>query len=123
MIRRWRLGVCLVTLATLVSVSTRAEAQTATLAGEFSFSIAVALALLSLGLVINGLRTGRRRWQAALCIALAMLCHVIVETPVNLTERQRELLHEFEAISRKDPERHNPRAKSWMDKVKEFFAE
>jgi molecular chaperone DnaJ len=52
-----------------------------------------------------------------------LLCHVMVETPVNLTERQRELLREFEAISQKDSDRHNPRAKSWMDKVKEFFAE
>jgi molecular chaperone DnaJ len=50
-----------------------------------------------------------------------LLCHVIVETPVNLTSRQRELLQEFEAISGTDSERHNPRAKSWMDKVKEFF--
>jgi len=52
-----------------------------------------------------------------------LLCHVMVETPVNLTERQRELLREFETISQKDRDRHNPRAKSWMDKVKEFFAE
>jgi molecular chaperone DnaJ len=52
-----------------------------------------------------------------------LLCHVMVETPVNLTERQRELLREFETISQKDSDRHNPRAKSWMDKVKEFFAE
>jgi molecular chaperone DnaJ len=52
-----------------------------------------------------------------------LLCHVVVETPVSLTERQRELLQEFEAISQKDSQRHNPRAKSWMDKVKEFFAE
>ncbi|MCC6473481.1 MAG: molecular chaperone DnaJ [Burkholderiales bacterium] len=50
-----------------------------------------------------------------------LLCHVAVETPVNLTERQRELLREFEAISKRDEERHNPQAKSWMDKVKEFF--
>ena len=50
-------------------------------------------------------------------------CHVIVETPVNLTDRQRELLREFEAINDKDSDRHNPRAKSWMDKVKSFFAE
>ncbi len=48
-------------------------------------------------------------------------CHVVVETPVNLTERQKELLREFEAINQKDSARHNPRAKSWMDKVKEFF--
>ncbi|HET7157395.1 MAG TPA: DnaJ C-terminal domain-containing protein, partial [Burkholderiales bacterium] len=50
-----------------------------------------------------------------------LLCHVIVETPVNLTSRQKELLQEFETISGSDSERHNPRAKSWMDKVKEFF--
>jgi molecular chaperone DnaJ len=50
-----------------------------------------------------------------------LLCHVVVETPVSLTPRQKELLQEFESISGKDSERHNPRATSWMDKVKEFF--
>ena len=50
-----------------------------------------------------------------------LMCHVVVETPVNLTARQKELLEEFEAISRKDSGRHNPRAKGWMDKVREFF--
>ncbi len=48
-------------------------------------------------------------------------CHVVVETPSNLTERQKELLREFETISLQDTGRHNPRAKSWMGKVKEFF--
>src|SRR6266853_364377 len=52
-----------------------------------------------------------------------LLCHVVVETPVNLTDRQRELLREFDAISQTDSDRHNPRAKSWMEKVKEFFAQ
>ncbi|MGB0126086.1 MAG: molecular chaperone DnaJ [Rhodocyclaceae bacterium] len=52
-----------------------------------------------------------------------LMCHVVVDTPVNLTERQKELLREFEAINDKDSERHNPRAKSWMDKVKDFFAD
>lgn len=52
-----------------------------------------------------------------------LLCHVAIETPVNLTERQKELLREFDAISQQDNDRHNPRAKSWMDKVKEFFAD
>jgi molecular chaperone DnaJ len=52
-----------------------------------------------------------------------LICHVAVETPVNLTPRQRELLLELEAINQKDNGRHNPRAKSWMDKVKEFFAQ
>ncbi len=50
-----------------------------------------------------------------------LMCHVIVETPVNLTERQKELLRELEEINSTDGERHNPRAKSWMDKVKDFF--
>jgi molecular chaperone DnaJ len=45
----------------------------------------------------------------------------VVETPVNLNERQRELLREFETITQKDAGRHNPRAKSWFDRVKEFF--
>ena len=50
-----------------------------------------------------------------------LFCHVLVETPVNLNERQKELLREFEAITQKDAGRHNPRAKSWFDRVKEFF--
>ena len=50
-------------------------------------------------------------------------CHVIVETPVNLTDRQRELLREFESINDLNSEHHNPRAKSWMNKVKDFFGQ
>ena len=50
-----------------------------------------------------------------------LFCHVVVETPVNLTARQRELLQEFESISQKDSARHNPRARGWFDKMKEFF--
>jgi molecular chaperone DnaJ len=52
-----------------------------------------------------------------------LICHVVVETPVNLTARQKELLQELEAINVKDGGKHNPRAKSWMEKVKEFFAQ
>jgi molecular chaperone DnaJ len=50
-----------------------------------------------------------------------LMCHVVVETPVKLSERQKELLRELDSINRSD-DSHNPRAKSWMDKVKEFFA-
>ena len=50
-----------------------------------------------------------------------LFCHVVVETPVQLTERQRQLLREFESLSSADSARHNPRAKGWLDKVKEFF--
>jgi molecular chaperone DnaJ len=52
-----------------------------------------------------------------------LICHVAVETPVNLTARQKELLTELESINEKDSGRHNPRARSWMEKVKEFFAQ
>jgi molecular chaperone DnaJ len=52
-----------------------------------------------------------------------LICHVAVETPVNLTARQKELLAELDAINQKDAGRHNPRARSWMEKVKEFFAQ
>ena len=52
-----------------------------------------------------------------------LMCHVVVETPVNLTERQKELLRELEESSKDNSAKHNPRSKSWMDKVKEFFGD
>ena len=51
-----------------------------------------------------------------------LLCHVVVETPVHLTEHQKELLRELEISSQENAGRHNPRAKSWMDRVRDFFA-
>jgi molecular chaperone DnaJ len=51
-----------------------------------------------------------------------LMCEVVVETPVRLTERQKELLRELEEINEKDGERHNPRARSFIEKVREFFA-
>ena len=52
-----------------------------------------------------------------------LLCHVVIETPVNLTDRQKELLREFEEISQGDAGRNNPKAQGWLNKVKEFFSE
>ena len=52
-----------------------------------------------------------------------LYCHVAIETPVKLTARQKELLREFEAINQEDPGKHNPRAKGWFEKVKEFFGD
>jgi len=50
-----------------------------------------------------------------------LMCHILVETPVNLSERQRDLLREFDDLS---PGRNNnPRAQSFMDKVKSFFGQ
>ena len=50
-----------------------------------------------------------------------LMCEVVVETPVRLTDRHRELLRELEELNRKDANRHSPRAKSFMEKVREFF--
>jgi molecular chaperone DnaJ len=51
-----------------------------------------------------------------------LLCAVVVETPVRLTDKQKELLRELEEINKRDGPRHNPRAKGFMDKVRDFFA-
>src|SRR5437868_2573823 len=50
-----------------------------------------------------------------------LLCEVVVETPVRLNDAQKELLRQLEEINKMDGPRHNPRAKSFMDKVREFF--
>ena len=48
-----------------------------------------------------------------------LLCRVIVETPVNLSARQKELLRELEGDLEGD--RHSPRKTSWFEGVKKFF--
>ena len=50
-----------------------------------------------------------------------MLCRVQVETPVNLTAEQRELLEQFESLIGEGERRHSPHASSWLDSVKGFF--
>jgi molecular chaperone DnaJ len=47
-----------------------------------------------------------------------MYVQVMVETPQNLTKRQRELLSEFERLSSKETQ---PEAAGFFGKVKEFF--
>lgn len=50
-----------------------------------------------------------------------LFCHVVVETPVRLTDRQKELLQELETLTVEGGSKHSPQSKSWKDKVKEFF--
>ncbi|HWZ48466.1 MAG TPA: molecular chaperone DnaJ [Herbaspirillum sp.] len=50
-----------------------------------------------------------------------LFCHVVVETPVKLTDRQKELLRELETLTSEGGARHSPQTKTWKDKVKEFF--
>lgn len=50
-----------------------------------------------------------------------LLCKVVVETPVNLNNRQKALLSEFEDSMVESGNKHSPRATSWLDGVKKFF--
>ena len=49
-----------------------------------------------------------------------LLCRVTLETPVNLSRKQKELLEEFQN-SLKDAQRHAPKSTSWFEGVKNFF--
>ena len=51
-----------------------------------------------------------------------LYCHVVVETPVRLTEDQKKLLRQFEASLNQGGEKHSPKSDSWTDKVKSFFS-
>ena len=50
-----------------------------------------------------------------------LFAQVAVETPVNLTAEQRDLLEQFDASLRSGGEKHSPRAGGWLDTVKRFF--
>lgn len=49
-----------------------------------------------------------------------MYAEIMVETPVNLTKKQRELLEQFNAEGKKGGS-HSPEADSFFQRVKEFF--
>ncbi len=50
-----------------------------------------------------------------------LLCQVVIETPVNLTVKQKEVLQDFDNLMAKDRKSHSPRSSSWFDSVKSFF--
>ncbi|MFQ1017952.1 molecular chaperone DnaJ [Gilliamella sp. BG7] len=51
-----------------------------------------------------------------------LYCHVVVETPVNLTNKQKELLKELgESFKADKNAKHSPKEKNFFDKVKTFF--
>jgi molecular chaperone DnaJ len=50
-----------------------------------------------------------------------MICKIIVETPVNLTRRQKDLLQELDVAMQQGGKRHSPQTESWLDGVKGFF--
>lgn len=50
-----------------------------------------------------------------------LLCKVVVETPVNLSKEQREMLEEFERSLAGSQKKHSPKSSSWFAGVKKFF--
>ena len=50
-----------------------------------------------------------------------LLCKVVVETPVNLSKEQKELLTQLQSSLDKEEGTHSPKSHSWFDGVKKFF--
>lgn len=50
-----------------------------------------------------------------------LMCKVAVETPVNLTSRQKELLAELESSMGTETAKYRPKEKGFFDNVKKFF--
>ena len=51
-----------------------------------------------------------------------LYCHIVVETPVKLTEHQRRLLRELDESLKKDGNKHSPSGDTWADRLKSFFS-
>jgi molecular chaperone DnaJ len=51
-----------------------------------------------------------------------LYAHVLVETPVKLTEHQRKLMKELDESLRKGGQKHSPSDDTWADKLKKFFS-
>jgi len=50
-----------------------------------------------------------------------LFAQVAVETPVNLTSEQKDLLAKFDTDVQAGGDKHSPRADNWFDTVKRFF--
>lgn len=50
-----------------------------------------------------------------------LLCKVVMETPVNLSDKQKELLREFDESLTGSSKKHSPKAEGFFDGVKKFF--
>jgi molecular chaperone DnaJ len=92
------------------------EIEVPTLSGKVSFTIPEGTqsgkTFRLKGKGIKGVRSG---------FAGDLFCHVAVETPVKLTDRQKDLLREFEKSTTEGGSKHSPQTKTWRDKVKDFF--
>jgi molecular chaperone DnaJ len=92
------------------------EIEVPTLTGKVSFTVPegtqTGKTFRLKGKGIKGVRSG---------YAGDLFCHMVVETPVKLTEKQKDLLREFDRLTNEGGAKHSPQSKGWMDKVKDFF--
>lgn len=51
-----------------------------------------------------------------------LYCHIVIETPVKLSEHQRKLLREFDDSLKKGGGKHSPSGDTWTDRLKGFFS-
>ncbi len=92
------------------------EIEVPTLSGKVSFTIPEGTqsgkTFRLKGKGIKGVRSG---------YAGDLFCHVAIETPVKLTDKQKDLLRDFEKSTTEGGAKHSPQSKTWKDKVKDFF--
>ena len=92
------------------------EIEVPTLSGKVSFTIPegtqTGKTFRLKGKGIKGVRSGYTG---------DLFCHVVIETPVKLTDKQKDLLREFDRLTNEGGSKHSPQSKGWMDKVKDFF--
>jgi molecular chaperone DnaJ len=50
-----------------------------------------------------------------------LICRVLVETPVNLTDKQKDLLRQLDETMQAGGSKHSPQSSTWLDGVKSFF--
>ncbi|VAW52921.1 Chaperone protein DnaJ [hydrothermal vent metagenome] len=50
-----------------------------------------------------------------------LLCRVNVETPVKLSNKQKDMIKAFEKSIQQDNKQHSPQNASWGDRMKKFF--
>lgn len=51
-----------------------------------------------------------------------LYCHIVVETPVKLTEYQRKLMKDLDDSFKKGGGKHSPNEGGWFEKAKSFFS-
>lgn len=50
-----------------------------------------------------------------------LLCRVTVETPVDLSDEQKQMLRDFDGALATDNRNHCPKSRTWVQRIKKFF--